>query len=128
MDSKVVIIVLNYNGKHLLNNCLISLKNQSYKNFQTWLLDNASRDKSVSYVIKKYPWVKIIKNKKNDGTAKASNVAAQKTKSKYIIFISNDIRLDKNCLKHLVQKVEILILKQKKLSDTEKHFGKVLIN
>lgn len=105
-NPKTAVIVLNYNGKQFLDDCLSSLKRQSYKNYQVWVLDNASSDGSIDYIKKRYPWVKVIKNKRNDGTAEGSNVAARKTESKYIVFMSNDIKADKNCLKYLVKTLD----------------------
>lgn len=105
-SPKVAVIVLNYNGKQFLDDCLSSLKRQSLKDYQVWVLDNASSDDSIDYIKKRYPWVKVIENKRNDGTAEGSNVAARKTESEYIIFMSNDIKADKNCLKYLVETLD----------------------
>lgn len=103
---KVAVIILNYNGKQFLDDCLSSLKRQSFKDYQVWVLDNASSDGSVDYIKKRYPWVKVIGNERNDGTAEGSNVAARKTESKYIVFMSNDIKADRDCLKYLVETLD----------------------
>src|SRR4030042_4490001 len=106
MVPKLAVIVLNYNGKHLLKDCLTSLKNQTSKDFKVWVLDNASSDNSITYIKENFSWINIIRNNNNDGTAKASNIAVEKTKSKYIVFMSNDIFLDKNCIKILIQTLD----------------------
>lgn len=130
---KVAVIVINYNGKHLLDDCLSSLKKQSYKDYQVWVHDSQSSDGSIEYIRKKYPWVKIIQSRGNYGTAGGSNEAAKNTQSEYIVFMSNDIRVDSNCLKYLVETLDsdekIGICSSKLLRfEKDKKRGKYLID
>ncbi|MBU3957241.1 glycosyltransferase family 2 protein [Patescibacteria group bacterium] len=130
---KTAVIVLNYNGKQFLDDCLSSLKKQTFRDYQVWVLDNASSDGSVDYIKKRYPWVKVIENERNDGTAEGSNVAARNTDSKYIVFMSNDIKADKNCLKYLVETLDedekVAICSSKLLRfEKDKKTGKYLID
>lgn len=55
MDRPMVSIIVNWNGLHLLSDCLGSLAKISYKNTEIIFVDNASKDESVSYVKKHYP-------------------------------------------------------------------------
>ncbi len=135
MSPKVAAIVLNYNGKQFIDDCLSSLhpQKQTYEDYQVYVLDNASTDGSVEYIEKKYSWVNVIRNERNDATAEGSNIGARKTKSEYIVFMSNDIKADRNCLKYLVETLaedEAIGLCSSKLLRFEKDekIGKYLID
>jgi GT2 family glycosyltransferase len=52
-QSKIAVIIINWNGKHLLKECLISVRNQDYSNYKTILVDNGSSDGSVQFVKEK---------------------------------------------------------------------------
>ncbi|HRN69639.1 MAG TPA: glycosyltransferase family 2 protein [Candidatus Woesebacteria bacterium] len=98
---KLSLIVLNYNGVHLLQEYFDSVFKQTLLPDEIIMLDNNSSDDSVAFVEKNYPKVTIIKNSRNEGTAGGSNKAFTYAKGKYIIFQSNDMRLEKNCVKGL---------------------------
>ena len=59
---KVFAIVLNYNGKDCLINCLNSLYFSDYPNLETIVVDNDSIDGSLEFAIKKFPKFYFIKN------------------------------------------------------------------
>jgi len=103
----ISVIVVNYNTKKLLQNCLKSVFDK-VKNigFEVWVVDNASSDGSVEMVKKEFPEVKIITNEKNLGFAKANNQAIKKVEGKYIFLLNPDtVILDKN-LEKLIQFME----------------------
>ena len=52
---KISIIIVNYNGKELLQKCLESLFKTDYENFEVILVDNNSTDNSIEFVTKEYP-------------------------------------------------------------------------
>src|SRR3989344_3999686 len=98
----VSVIIPNFDGKYLLNDCLGSLKLQSFKDLEIILVDNASTDNSIEYVEKKFPKVKIIRLNKNYGFAKAINTGIKIIKTKYAVFLNNDTQVGKDWLKSLV--------------------------
>ncbi len=102
----VSIVVLNYNGKGLLEKFLPSIRNLSYQNKEIIIVDNASSDGSIDFLKNNYPHFKIIINKENLGTAEASNIGARYAQGKYIFFISNDMELDKEILNYMIEKIE----------------------
>ena len=111
MMPKVSVVIVNWNGKKFLKDCLDSLRKQKYKNFQIIFVDNNSSDGSIEFVkeFKKYMKIKIIKLNKNYGFAKPNNIGfdyAIKTKSKYVAILNNDTIVDKNWLTELVKVVE----------------------
>ena len=88
------IIILSYNTRQLLKECLqsvfSSLQNSNLK-FEIIVVDNASTDDSVAMVLKQFKAVKLIESKKNMGYSKANNLAARGTKGKYLLFLNSDI-------------------------------------
>jgi hypothetical protein len=106
-EENLTIIIVNWNGKHLLKNCLDSILKQTYKKFNVILVDNGSTDKSVEFIEKKFSEIKIIKLKENTGFAYANNVgikeAFKNENIQYIITLNNDTKADKDYVKNLVQ-------------------------
>ena len=74
----ISVIVLNFNGKGFLKDCLDSLFSLNYpkENLEIILVDNASSDGSVEFAGFNYKDVKIIKNDRNYGFAKGNNIGA----------------------------------------------------
>lgn len=100
---KVSVIIPNWNGQQFLQTCLLSLKKQTFKDFEVMVVDNGSVDGSVEYMHQFFPQFKVIELEKNVGFAKAVNIGIEKSQGKYIVLINNDTRVDKNCLYYLVK-------------------------
>ncbi len=101
VDPRVTILVLGYNNKSKLIECLHSLENTDYSNFRIILVDNHSSDSSVEFVQENLPDVTIMKLDKNYGFV-AYNYIVDKLDQEYIVLINNDIVVDKNWLKSLM--------------------------
>ena len=99
---KISVIIPNWNGRSLLEDCLKSLIKQTFKDFEIILVDNGSTDDSIDYVANNFPEVKIIKLSKNMGFAKAINKGVKKTLADYVAFLNNDTEVDKDWLKNLI--------------------------
>lgn len=102
----VSIIIVNWNGKPHLINCLASLQKVHYKPLEIILVDNNSCDGSVDFVEKKYRSVRIIKNKKNVGFCLANNKGYKVSKGKYVLFLNNDTIVTSDFLKPLITTLE----------------------
>lgn len=90
-----------------INNTLGALKSIQSLNFpkdrlEVIVFDNGSFDGSAEIIKKTYPKVKIIKSKKNLGFAKAVNIACQKATGQYLFITNNDVILERNCLRYLI--------------------------
>ncbi len=104
---KVSIIIVNYNGKELLQKCLDSLLKVNYDNFEIILVDNNSTDGTVEFITKNYPSLVIIKLDSNKGFAEPNNVAAKISKGKYLLFLNNDTVVTPNFISEMVKVMEI---------------------
>lgn len=101
--SLVSVVLLNYNGKKYIKNCIESIKNQKYNNIELIFVDNASTDDSVVGVEQLYPKIRLIKNDENFGSAKANNIGANFSKGEYLFFLNIDTKLDRDCINNLVK-------------------------
>jgi len=96
----VSIIIVNYNGYHLLKNCLQSIFKNSYSNYELIIADNGSSDNSIPKIKKdfkdKLSRIKILDLKKNLGPALARNKAFKISKGEIIAFLDNDTQVTKD--------------------------------
>lgn len=85
------VIIVNYNVKHFLEQCLHSVFNASKNRaVEVFVVDNNSVDGSAQLVKEKFPQVQLIKNKQNVGFSSANNQAIKKAKGKYILLLNPD--------------------------------------
>jgi len=103
---KVSIIVLNWNGKKFLKNCLGSLAQLTYPQVEIIVVDNNSEDGSQEFVKANYQKVILIENKKNYGFAKGNNIGFEVSKGDYILILNNDTIVTPNFLNSLMKDFE----------------------
>lgn len=88
---KLSIIIVNYNVKYFLEQCLQSVyKAIGNIDAEVFVVDNNSVDRSVEMVAEKFPWVKLIANKENTGFSVANNQAIRISKGEYILLLNPD--------------------------------------
>lgn len=103
---KTAIIILNWNGKKLLEQFLPSIINFSISDAQIYVADNASSDDSICFIEKNYPQVTIIRNKENGGYAKGYNDALRSVKADIYGLINSDIEVTENWLKPITSEFQ----------------------
>lgn len=94
---KIAVVILNWNGKKLLEQFLPSVIDYS-KDATIYVADNASTDSSVAFVKDLFPNVKIIENKINGGYAKGYNDALQFVDEDIFCLLNSDIEVTPNWL------------------------------
>ena len=99
---KLAIVILNWNGKKLLEEFLPSVIEHS-KEANIYLADNASTDGSVPFVKTTYPNIKIVLNKKNGGYAKGYNDTLQNIDADIFCLLNNDVEVTKNWLTPIIK-------------------------
>ena len=93
------IIIVNYNVKHFLHQCLKSIERSKQNiNLEIFVVDNNSVDGSINMIQNEFPYVKLISNDKNTGFAKANNQAIKKAKGEYILLLNPDTIIEENTL------------------------------
>ncbi|MCE8424420.1 MAG: glycosyltransferase family 2 protein [Candidatus Methanoperedens sp.] len=105
-NPKIAIILLNWNGKEDTIECLESLKQITYTNYEILLVDNGSTDRSVEYFRKQYPEIELIENEINLGYAEGNNVGIRVAIEKgadYVLLLNNDTVVDPEFLSELVK-------------------------
>ncbi len=104
---RVVLIVLNWNGRRYLEPCLRSVFAQEFRDFRVILVDNGSTDGSVDLVRTMFPQVHLIVNSENRGFAAANNQAIRASDSEFVATLNNDTKVDPGWLGALVQAAEV---------------------
>lgn len=94
---KTAIVILNWNGKKLLEQFLPSIVNFS-ANAEVYVADNASSDGSIAFVKQNFPTVKFVVNTSNGGYAKGYNDALQHIDADIYCLINSDIEVTENWL------------------------------
>lgn len=102
------VVVLNYNGREYLKDCLNSVLNQEFdgEKYEIFLVDNASNDDSVKFTKKTFPSIKVIEFDRNYGFGGGNNRSVEYTCGKYIIFLNQDTIAHKKWLSELVKTAE----------------------
>jgi hypothetical protein len=95
---KTAIVILNWNGKKLLEQFLPSIVKFSSEEAEVYVADNASEDTSISFIKNNFPSVKIVKNIVNGGYAKGYNDALQKIDADIYCLINSDVEVTQNWL------------------------------
>ncbi len=97
---EISIVILNYNTKGLLRDCLKSLeKVKSEANFEAIVADNGSKDGSQEMIKKSFKWVKLVENNANLGFAAGNNKAKDFCEGDYVLFLNTDTIVKKGALK-----------------------------
>ncbi|MBI5642547.1 MAG: glycosyltransferase family 2 protein [Deltaproteobacteria bacterium] len=102
----VSIVIVNWNGRRFLKDCLGSVYAQRSVPFEVIVVDNGSTDDSLDFIKKNFPKVVIIKNERNLGFAKGNNQGMEIAKGKYILTLNNDTVLKDGFLEELVKAAE----------------------
>ena len=102
---KLAIVILNYNGKALLERFLPSVIAFS-KDASIYIVDNGSDDNSAAFIKRKFRQIKILEFSKNHGYAEGYNKAVKKIKADVFCFLNSDVRVTKNWLSPVIQAFE----------------------
>jgi len=105
IKSSVSIVIPHWNNVDVLSECLESILNTDFENFETIVVDNASTDNSVASVRSNYPNVKLIENDKNYGYAGGCNIGAEAASGDYLIFLNNDTVQEKDWISNLIKTI-----------------------
>lgn len=125
------VIIINYEGKLFLKNCIDSLLKQKFDNFEIIIIDNNSSDRSIEDIHENNK-IKILKLEKNIGFANACNFGLKYTKGEIIFFLNNDTVVTENLFlntfrkyqknEEIIYQPKIVQMKKKDLIDSNGSF------
>lgn len=122
---KFSIIIPIYNVEKYLEECLESVLNQSYKDYEIICIEDASTDDSdciLSEYAKKYERIRVIRNSENRGLSYSRNVGLEIAKGEYVWFIDSDDYIVSDALENIANKlsdeaVDILNINYEEVAD-----------
>lgn len=105
---KVAFVIVSWNNKTLLDDCIASINNQSYMGDKTIVIvDNNSNDGTAAYILDKYPYINLLPQPENHGFAKGNNIAIASTLNdssvEYFVLLNTDARLSENWTETLIK-------------------------
>ena len=105
---KVSVIVTVYNTEKYVEECIISLINQTYKNIEVILIDGGSTDKTPEICHeyeKEYENIRVV-HKENEGVSAARNRGIEEATGDYILFVDGDDWIDFDCVEKMYDVAE----------------------
>src|SRR4051812_36312696 len=107
---KVAVVILNWNGKLLLEKFLPSVCGSTYANLEIILGDNASADDSVNFVKASFPQVTILSNEENLGYAGGYNRILERVSADYLVLLNSDVEVTAGWIEPVVALMEANML------------------
>ena len=108
--KSVIVLILSYNGKHLLDDSISSYLANDYPNFEVVVIDNGSTDGTKEWVEKNYPDVFVLRTEKNLAYSGGFNFgldyAFNKRNADYVLITNNDVKADRKVITELVKVAE----------------------
>ena len=86
----ISVVIVNFNGRNFLKNCLSALHSQTYSPLEVILVDNASTDGSIGFVQEQFPWVALCPQQENLGFAGGSNAGIREAGGEFILTLNPD--------------------------------------
>lgn len=106
---KVGIIILNWNGYEVTKECLASLSNIDYPNYEVFLVDNGSVDGSPEKLAEEFAGITMIRNKENLGFTGGNNAGIRRALDEsvdYVLLLNNDTEVAPQFLSELIRAAE----------------------
>lgn len=100
-EPLIDIIIPNWNGKSMLEHCLLSLRRQTYSGFKVIVVDNGSSDGSIELLENSFPEVERIQLDRNTGFSIAVNKGIQASTGPWLLLLNNDMEVAEDCLDKL---------------------------
>jgi len=100
-DPRISVIIVNWNGLSLLEECLRSLEGQTFRDFEIIMVDNGSSDGSAEWVRRNYPKVRLLELGFNTGFSAGNNAGLKIARGEFIALLNNDTKTDPGWLEAL---------------------------
>lgn len=105
MNARASVIVVNYNGKRFLKDCISAVLSQSHEHFELIVVDNGSTDGSVEYIHGNFrdERVRVIRSETNLGFAGGNNLGLKHCSGEFIVLLNNDTITHRSWLEELLR-------------------------
>jgi len=100
-QSLIDIIIPNWNGEHMLADCLRSLDLQTFPDFTVTVVDNGSTDGSIALLASEFPHVIVLRYSENRGFTEAVNRGIRESAAPWLLLLNNDMEVAADCLENL---------------------------
>ncbi|MEN9544059.1 MAG: hypothetical protein RLZZ598_892 [Pseudomonadota bacterium] len=90
---EVSVLIVNYNGRHLLEACLQALERNLATTHEVLLVDNASQDDSLAFLAQQFPWIRVIASPVNTGFTGGNNIAAREARGRLLLLLNTDTEI-----------------------------------
>jgi len=101
-DPDVTVVIVTWNGRQHLDDCLTAVAAQRGVHLETILVDNASTDGTAEYVRQRYPFIRVVALAENRGFAGGNNAGVAAARAPLVAFLNNDTAADPGWLQALV--------------------------
>ncbi|MDL2296819.1 glycosyltransferase family 2 protein [Bacteroidales bacterium OttesenSCG-928-B11] len=106
MQTKLAIVILNWNGRNYLEKFLPVLKKYNAGYAEIIIADNASDDESLAFLAENHPEIKIVRNEQNWGFAKGYNEALKQIDAQYYCLLNSDIEVSSNWIDPIINMMD----------------------
>ncbi len=104
---RVSIILVNYNDRDHLPDCLASLEREvAAFPAEIILVDNHSEDGSAEMAVESFGWLRLIRNEENLGYARANNIGIEASRGDFLLFLNTDTVIPEGSLPALLAELE----------------------
>lgn len=104
-DPAITVVVVNYNGGDYLRGCLASLARQTFTDFETIVIDNASIDGSLERIAERPVRTTILRQTRNLGFAEGNNVGARAGRGRWLALLNPDAEAEPDWLAAMMRAV-----------------------
>ena len=106
MSASITYIIVTWNNKKEIKECLKTVEEYSPSGYQVFVVDNASTDITTSIIEKNFPKARLIKSKENLGFAEGNNLALKDVKTDYVCFLNPDVILTEDIATPSIRELE----------------------
>jgi GT2 family glycosyltransferase len=105
-SPSVAIVILNWNGRHYLEQFLPSVLTTTYTNLKIIIADNGSTDGSVDYIKRQFSQVELLLLDKNYGFAGGYNKALKQVQADYFVLLNSDVEVSPGWIEPMIRLLE----------------------
>ncbi len=105
---KVSVIIPAYNAEQLIEKCLLSLNEQTFRDFETIVVDDCSKDRTYEIASQ---YAHVLRNEKNLGVGESRNVGARGSRGEILVFTDSDVVAPPQWLHRIIDTMTQLDLK-----------------